>query len=50
MVGLESLPVVSLLGVLPLVLNTRMGGVISLRWGGKTVHDLPFMVFVLLQL
>jgi hypothetical protein len=28
-VGLESLQVVSLLGVLPLVLNTGMGGVIA---------------------
>jgi hypothetical protein len=30
-VGLESLQEVSLLGVLPLVLNTRMGGSIALR-------------------
>jgi hypothetical protein len=30
-VGLESLQVVSLLGVLPLVLNTGMGGVVALR-------------------
>jgi hypothetical protein len=29
-VGLESLQVVSLLGVLPLVLNTWMGGVVAL--------------------
>jgi hypothetical protein len=49
-VGLESLQVVSLLGVLTLVLNTRMGGVVSLRWRGGTVHGLPFVVFVLLQL
>jgi hypothetical protein len=27
--GLESLQVVSLLGVLPLVLNTRIGGVVA---------------------
>jgi hypothetical protein len=47
-VGLESLQVVSLLGVLPLVLSTRMGGVVALRWRG--VHSLPFMVLVLLQL
>jgi hypothetical protein len=33
-VGLESLQVVSLLGVLPLVLNTGIGRVVSLRWGG----------------
>jgi hypothetical protein len=32
------------------MLNTRVGGVIALRWGGGMVHDLPFMVFVLLQL
>jgi hypothetical protein len=31
-VGLESLQVVSLLGVLPLVLNTGMGSVVALRW------------------
>jgi hypothetical protein len=49
-VGLESLRVVSLLGVLPLVLNTRMGGVVALRWRGGTVHGLPFVVLVLLQL
>jgi hypothetical protein len=41
-VGPESLQVVSLLGVLPLVLNTGMGG--------GTVHSLPFVVLVLLQL
>jgi hypothetical protein len=49
-VGLESLQVVSLLGVLPLVLNTGMRGVIALRWRGGTVHGLPFVVLVLLQL
>jgi hypothetical protein len=49
-VGLESLQVVSLLDVLPLVLNTGMGGVVALRWRGGTVHGLPFMVLVLLQL
>jgi hypothetical protein len=31
-VGLESLQVVSLLGVLLIVLNTGIGGVIALRW------------------
>jgi hypothetical protein len=46
-VGLERLQVVNLLGVLPLVLNTGMGGVIDLRWRGGTVHGLPFMVLVL---
>jgi hypothetical protein len=49
-VGLESLQVVSLLGVLALVLNTGMGRVVALRWRGGTVHDLPFVVLVLLQL
>jgi hypothetical protein len=48
-VGLESLQV-SLLGVLPLVLNTGMGGVIALSWRGGMVHGLPFVVLVLLQL
>jgi hypothetical protein len=47
--GLESLQKVSLLGVLPLVLNTGMGGVVALRWRGGTVHGTPFMVLVLLQ-
>jgi hypothetical protein len=46
-VGLESLQVVSLLGVLPLMLNTGMGGVIALRLRGGTVHDLFFVVSVL---
>jgi hypothetical protein len=48
-VGMESLQVVSLLGVLLLVLNTGMGGVVALRWRGGTAHSLPFMVSVLLQ-
>jgi hypothetical protein len=47
-VGLESLQVVSLLGVLSLVLNTGMGGVIALRWRGGTIHGSPFVVLVLL--
>jgi hypothetical protein len=49
-VSLESLQVVSLLGVLPLVLNTGMGGVVALRWRGGTDHGLPFVVLVLLLL
>jgi hypothetical protein len=49
-VGLESLQVVSLLEILPLVLNTGMGGVVALRWRGGTVHGFPFVVLVLLQL
>jgi hypothetical protein len=48
-VGLENLQEVSLLGVLPLVLNTGMGGVVALKWRGGTVHDTPFVVLVLLQ-
>jgi hypothetical protein len=27
-----------------------MGGVVALRWRGGTVHSLPFMILVLLQL
>jgi hypothetical protein len=48
-VGLESLQVVSLLGVLPLVLNMGMGGVVALRWRGGMIHGSPFVVLVLLQ-
>jgi hypothetical protein len=49
-VGLESLQVVSLLGIVPLVLNTGKRGVVALSWREGTVHGLPFMVLVLLQL
>jgi hypothetical protein len=49
-VGLESLQVISLLDVLHLMLNTRVGGVVALRWRGGMVHGLPFVVSVLLQL
>jgi hypothetical protein len=48
--GIESQQVVSLLGVLPLVFSTGMGGAVALRWRGGTVHGLPFVVLVLLQL
>jgi hypothetical protein len=48
-VGLESLQVVSLLGVLPLVLNTGIGGFVALRWRGGTVHRFSFMLLVILQ-
>jgi hypothetical protein len=48
-VGLESQQVVSLLGVLPLMLNMGMGGFIPLRWRGRTIHGSPFVVLVLLQ-
>jgi hypothetical protein len=36
-----------LLGVLPIVLNTGMGGVVALSWRGGTVHGFPFVVLVL---
>jgi hypothetical protein len=49
-VGMVSLVVFSLLGVLHLVLNTMVGGVVALSWRGATVHGLPFVAFVLLQL
>jgi hypothetical protein len=49
-VGLESLQEISLLGILPLVLNTGMGGVVALRWRGGTFHGVFFVVLVLLQL
>jgi hypothetical protein len=38
-VVMVSLQVFSLLGVLPLLLNTGMGGVVSLRWRGGMVHS-----------
>jgi hypothetical protein len=47
-VCLESLQVVNLLGVLPLVLNTGMGGVVAWRWRGGKVHGLSFVVLALL--
>jgi hypothetical protein len=49
-IGLESLQEVILLGVLPLVLNMGMGGVVYLSWRGGMVHSFPFVVLVLLQL
>jgi hypothetical protein len=49
-VGMKSLQVISLLDVLHLLLNTRVGGVVALKWRGGTNHSLPFVVFVLLQL
>jgi hypothetical protein len=48
--GLQSLQVASLRGFPPLVLNTGIGGVVALRWRGGTVHGLPFVALVLLQL
>jgi hypothetical protein len=49
-VGLESLPMVSLLGALHLVLNTGMRGVVAWSWKGGTVHGFLFVVLVLLWL
>jgi hypothetical protein len=48
-VGLESLQVVKLLGVLPLEFTTGKGGVVPLRRRGGTFHELSFVVLVLLQ-
>jgi hypothetical protein len=47
-VGLESLQVVSLLGILPLLLDTGMEGVVALRWRGGSIHGSPFVVLVVL--
>jgi hypothetical protein len=49
-VGMESLQVISWLDVLRHVLNTRVGRVVALRWREGTVHGLPFVVFILLEL
>jgi hypothetical protein len=46
-VCLESLSMLSLLGAIPLVLNTGMGGDVAWSWRGGTVHGLLFMVLVL---
>jgi hypothetical protein len=48
-VGLESLQVVRLLGVLSLEFTTGMGGVVALRRRGGTVHEFFFVVLVLLR-
>jgi hypothetical protein len=48
-VGLESLQVVRLLGILPLEFTTGMGGVIALRRRRGTVHGFSFVVLVLLE-
>jgi hypothetical protein len=48
-VGLESLQVVRLLGVLPLEFTTGIGGVVALKRRGGTVHGFSFVVLVLLQ-
>jgi hypothetical protein len=49
-VGLESLPMVSLPVALPLVLNTGMGGVVAWSWKGGTVHGFISAVLVRLWL
>jgi hypothetical protein len=49
-VVMGNLQVVSLLDDLHLVLNMRVKGVVALRWTRGTVHGLPFVAFVLLQL
>jgi hypothetical protein len=48
-VGLESLQEVRWLGILPLEFSTGMGGVVVLRRRGGTVHELSFVVLVLLH-
>jgi hypothetical protein len=48
-VGLESLQVVRLPGILLLKVTTGMGGVVALRRRGGTFHGPSFVVFVLLQ-
>jgi hypothetical protein len=47
-VGLESLQEVSLLCILPLMLNMGMRGVVVWRWIGGMVHGTLFVVLVLL--
>jgi hypothetical protein len=48
-VGLESLQVVRLLGILPLEFTTGMGGVVALRRRGGTVHGLSFVALVFVE-
>jgi hypothetical protein len=48
-VGLESLQVARLLGILPLEFTTGMGEVVALRRRGGTVHGSSFVALVLLQ-
>jgi hypothetical protein len=48
-VGLESLQVVRLLGVLLLEFTKGLGGVVALRRRGGTFHGLSFVVSVLLE-
>jgi hypothetical protein len=49
-VGMVSLQVVSFLDILPLMINTGMGGVVALSWRGGTIHSLAFVVLVFLLL
>jgi hypothetical protein len=48
-VGLQSLQVIRWLGILPVEFTTGMGGVVALRRRGGMVHELSFVVLVLLQ-
>jgi hypothetical protein len=48
-VELERVQVVSLLGILLLVLNTGIGGVVALSWRGRTFHGLSCVDLVLLK-
>jgi hypothetical protein len=48
-VGLETLQVVRLLGILPVEFTKGMGGVVALTRRGGTVHGFSFVVLVLLQ-
>jgi hypothetical protein len=48
-VGLESLEVVRLLGILPLEFTMGMEGVVALRRRGGMLHGPSFVVLVLLQ-
>jgi hypothetical protein len=50
MFGMVSQQVVNLLDVLHLVLNMMVGEVVALRWREGTIHGLPFVDFILLQL
>jgi hypothetical protein len=49
-VGMGSPQVVSLLDVLPFVLNMGMRGVVALKWRGGMVYGLPLVILVLVQL
>jgi hypothetical protein len=48
-VGMVSLVVFNLLGVLHLMFNTMVGRVVALNLRGATVDGLPFVAFILFQ-